>query len=107
MVWLSSFISGLWTEEMIRGLQQLGWKKVDVSFHSAMWPFFAHNNIHVMIPFNICRLRCFLLFDYNFGWHFLIQVKNEWIHNAGVGVIAHVADSLKQQESSQIVIASL
>ncbi|XP_024025639.1 uncharacterized protein LOC21389244 [Morus notabilis] len=67
-------------EEMIRGLQQLGWKKVDVSFHSAMWPFFAHNNIHV---------------------------KNEWIHNAGVGVVAHLADSLKQQESSQIVIASL
>lgn len=37
----------LLTEEMIRGLQQLGWKKVDVSFHSAFWPFFAHNNIHV------------------------------------------------------------
>ncbi|XAR66564.1 hypothetical protein NMG60_11012842 [Bertholletia excelsa] len=58
-------------EEMIRGLQQLGWKKVDVSFHSAFWPFFAHNNIHV---------------------------KNEWLHNAGAGVVAHVADSLKQQE---------
>jgi hypothetical protein len=39
---------GLLTEEMIRGLQQLGWKKVDVSFHSAFWPFFAHNNIHVL-----------------------------------------------------------
>lgn len=35
------------TEEMICGLQQLGWKKVDVSFHSAFWPFFAHNFIHV------------------------------------------------------------
>lgn len=34
-------------EEMIRGLQQLGWRKVDVSFHSALWPFLAHNNIHV------------------------------------------------------------
>ncbi|KAL5576547.1 hypothetical protein UlMin_018246 [Ulmus minor] len=67
-------------EEMIHGLQQLGWKKVDVSFHSAMLPFFAHNNIHV---------------------------KNEWLHNAGVGVVAHVADSLKQQESSQFVTASL
>lgn len=61
-------------EEMIRGLQQLGWKKVDVSFHSAIWPFFAHNNIHV---------------------------KNEWFHNAGTGVVAHVADSLKQQETLQ------
>lgn len=41
------------TEEMIRGLQQLGWKKVDVSFHSAFWPFFAHNNIHVLHPLNL------------------------------------------------------
>jgi hypothetical protein len=37
------------TEEMIQGLQQLGWRKVDVSFHSSFWPFFAHNNIHVSI----------------------------------------------------------
>uniref|UniRef100_A0A7N0RDE3 DUF676 domain-containing protein n=1 Tax=Kalanchoe fedtschenkoi TaxID=63787 RepID=A0A7N0RDE3_KALFE len=68
-------------EEMIRGLQQLGWRKVDVSFHSAPWPFLAHNNIHV---------------------------KNEWFHNAGAGVVAHVADSLKQQESSpSFITASL
>ncbi|KAK4770811.1 hypothetical protein SAY87_031343 [Trapa incisa] len=67
-------------EEMISGLQQLGWRKVDVSFHSALWPFLAHNNIHV---------------------------KNEWLHNAGVGVVAHVADSLKQQESSPCISASL
>ncbi|THG02652.1 hypothetical protein TEA_017916 [Camellia sinensis var. sinensis] len=61
-------------EEMIRGLQQLGWKKVDVSFHSAFLPFFAHNYIHV---------------------------KNEWLHNSGAGVIAHVADSVKQGEMQQ------
>ncbi|XP_042489080.1 putative lipase YDR444W [Macadamia integrifolia] len=67
-------------EEMICGLQRVGWKKVDVSFHSAFWPFFAHNNIHV---------------------------KNEWLHNAGAGVVAHVADSLKQQESSTFITASL
>ncbi|KAK2384303.1 Hydrolase protein family [Trifolium repens] len=67
-------------EEMIRGLQQLGWRKVDVSFHSSFWPFFAHNNIHV---------------------------KNELFHNAGVGVIAHVAESLRQQEASSILVASL
>ncbi|KAK8629955.1 hypothetical protein V6N13_078769 [Hibiscus sabdariffa] len=71
----------LMEEEMIQGLQKLGWKKVDVSFHSALWPFFAHNNIHV---------------------------KNEWFHNAGVGVIAHVADGLKQQElSTSHISASL
>ncbi|EMS52616.1 hypothetical protein TRIUR3_12538 [Triticum urartu] len=56
-------------EEMIRGLQRVGWKKVDVNFHASMWPYSAHNNMHV---------------------------KNEWLHNAGAGVIAHVADSLKQ-----------
>ncbi|CAJ2677392.1 unnamed protein product [Trifolium pratense] len=67
-------------EEMIQGLQQLGWRKVDVSFHSSFWPFFAHNNIHV---------------------------KNELFHNAGVGVIAHVAESLRQQEASSILVASL
>ncbi|WCJ27195.1 alpha/beta-Hydrolases superfamily protein [Euphorbia peplus] len=69
----------LMEEEMIHGLQQLGWKKVDVSFHSSFWPFFAHNNIHV---------------------------KNEWFHNAGAGVIAHVADSLKQQETSSAFISA-
>lgn len=69
----------LMEEEMIQGLQKLGWKKVDVSFHSSLWPFFAHNNIHV---------------------------KNEWFHNAGAGVICHVADTLKQQESSSSFISS-
>ncbi|XWS12524.1 hypothetical protein CRYUN_Cryun37aG0096700 [Craigia yunnanensis] len=69
----------LMEEEMIQGLQKLGWKKVDVSFHSAVWPFFAHNNIHV---------------------------KDEWLHNAGAGVVAHVADSLKQQESSSSYISA-
>jgi hypothetical protein len=34
-------------------------------------------------------------------------VKNEWLHNAGAGVVAHVADSLKQQESSSFISASL
>ncbi|KAJ1402157.1 hypothetical protein SESBI_28256 [Sesbania bispinosa] len=66
-------------EEMIRGLQQLGWTKVDVSFHSAFWPFFAHSNI---------------------------QVKNTWLFKAGEGVIAHVVDSLRQQETSSILATS-
>ncbi|GFP79705.1 hypothetical protein PHJA_000114000 [Phtheirospermum japonicum] len=56
-----------------------GWRKVDVSFHSSFWPFFAHNNIHV---------------------------KNEWFHNAGAGVVAHVADTIKQQDSSSSYIAA-
>ncbi|XP_023732313.1 uncharacterized protein LOC111880147 isoform X1 [Lactuca sativa] len=71
-------------EEMICGLQQLGWKKVDVSFHSSFWPFFAHNNIHV---------------------------KDEWFHKAGAGVVSHVADTINQQEkqhqSSSFISASL
>ncbi|CAJ2658858.1 uncharacterized protein LOC123898746 [Trifolium pratense] len=66
-------------EEMIQGLQRLGWIKVDVNFHSAVWPLFAHSNIHV---------------------------KKKWLHNAGVGVVAHVVDSLKQQETSSILPTS-
>ncbi|XP_004485889.2 uncharacterized protein [Cicer arietinum] len=66
-------------EEMIRGLQRLGWKKVDVNFHSAAWPLFAHSNIHV---------------------------KKKWLHNAGVGVVAHVVDNLKQEETSSILPTS-
>ncbi|KAJ0977351.1 hypothetical protein J5N97_012825 [Dioscorea zingiberensis] len=67
-------------EEMIHGLQSLGWKKIDVSFHSSFWPFFAHNHIHV---------------------------KREWLHNAGAGVIAHVANGLKEQESHVFIPANL
>ncbi|KAK4271692.1 hypothetical protein QN277_020344 [Acacia crassicarpa] len=60
-------------EEIIRGLQRLGWKKVDVNFRSSSWPFFAHYYIHV---------------------------KDEKLHSAGMGVIAHVADSIRQEETS-------
>ncbi|KAF0901488.1 hypothetical protein E2562_003481 [Oryza meyeriana var. granulata] len=67
-------------EEMIHGLQRVGWKKVDVNFHTALWPYSAHNNIHV---------------------------KNEWLHNAGASVIAHVAESIKQQESRKYFPANL
>ncbi|XP_054801042.1 uncharacterized protein LOC129305127 isoform X6 [Prosopis cineraria] len=62
-------------EEMIHGLQRLGWKKVDVNFHSSIWPFFAHYYIHV---------------------------KDERLHSAGMGVIAHVADSIMQEETSYL-----
>ncbi|KAF3341514.1 lipase [Carex littledalei] len=67
-------------EEMIRGLQRVSWKKVDVSFHATPWPFFAHNNIHV---------------------------KTEWLHNAGASIISHVADSIKQHEYRTCIIANL
>ncbi|XP_002974474.2 uncharacterized protein LOC9658416 [Selaginella moellendorffii] len=67
-------------EEMVRGLQQVSWQKVDVSFHSAIWPFFAHNNIHV---------------------------KQEWLHYEGAGVVSHVADTLKQQEHGAFLEANL
>lgn len=102
-----NYVFGLFTEEMIHGLQQLGWKKVDVSFHSAFWPFFAHNNIHVRISFNISFLGVFISCFNSTQIAVWIQVKNEWLHNAGVGVIAHVADSLKHQESSSYIAASL
>ena len=97
----------LLTDEMIRGLQLLGWKKVDVSFHTAFWPFFAHNNIHVLHPFNMSDDGGIINTEFLTRVVVWFQVKNEWLHNAGVGVIAHVADSLKQQEASSVLSASL
>lgn len=35
------------------------------------------------------------------------QVKNEWLHNSGAGVVAHVADSIKQVDSNPLLAASL
>lgn len=68
--WLKLFY--FHTEEMIRGLQQLGWKKVDVSFHSAFWPFFAHNNIHVLLALlhflHLCVIHDFIAFSFYYRW---------------------------------------
>lgn len=95
-----------WTEEVIQGLQQLGWRKVDVSFHSSFWPFFAHNNIHVMYSPVLLDVDGIIVRVFNVRTS-QFQVKSEWLHNAGIGVIAHVADSLRQQEASSILTASL
>ncbi|CAI5469456.1 unnamed protein product [Closterium sp. Yama58-4] len=62
----------LYHEYMIAGLQQVSWRKVDVNFEEAFWPFFAHNYIHV---------------------------KMEWLHFEGAGVIRHVADTILEQHS--------
>lgn len=67
-------------EEMIRGLQQIPWCKVDVSFHAALWPFLAHNHIHV---------------------------KSQWLYYEGTGVVSHVADSFKQEGDSVFMMANL
>ncbi|MCO5594338.1 hypothetical protein L7F22_048368 [Adiantum nelumboides] len=67
-------------EEMIRGLQQVSWCKVDVSFHDAWWPFLAHNHIHV---------------------------KSQWLYYEGAGVVSHLADSLSQQGNPVSLMASL
>ncbi len=39
---------------MIQGLQQASWQKVDLSFHSAIWPFFAHNPVGVSLS-SLCQ----------------------------------------------------
>lgn len=69
-------------EEMVRGLQQVSWRKVDVSFHAALWPFnlMAHNSGIVM---------------------------DKRFHFEGTGVVAHVADTLAQQEQNVFIAASL
>ncbi|KAL2621442.1 hypothetical protein R1flu_001647 [Riccia fluitans] len=63
-------------EEMIKGLQQVSWRKVDVSFHAALWPFLAHNYIHV---------------------------KQEWLHYEGAGVIRHVVDTLLSRDEKPLI----
>ncbi|GJP38891.1 hypothetical protein CLOM_g7024 [Closterium sp. NIES-68] len=62
----------LYQEYMIAGLQRVSWRKVDVNFEEAFWPFSAHNNI---------------------------LVKMEWLHFEGAGVVRHVSDTILEQHS--------
>lgn len=104
-------------EEMIKSLQRLSWRKVDVSFHSALWPFLAHNHIHVR---KVCALQSVVLvgairesrnwvFDqmcysavHILKWMTVLskQVKQEWLFYEGAGVVVHVADTIKEQDLS-------
>ncbi|CAM6028068.1 unnamed protein product [Sphagnum balticum] len=68
------------TEDMIQGLQQASWQKVDLSFHSAIWPFFAHNPV---------------------------GVHHEWLSDDAAGVIAHIIDMLKKNECETSVKTSI
>lgn len=93
---------------MIHGLQGLGWTKVDVSFHAAPWPFFAHNNIHVgRTPYPAMNANSSAVHVIEARDSPPMQVKSEWLYNEGAGVIAHVADSLKRQESRRLIPANL
>ncbi|XP_024365990.1 uncharacterized protein [Physcomitrium patens] len=68
-------------EEMIRGLQQMSWKKVDMNFHSATIPFLAHNHFHV---------------------------KYVWpVQFEGAGLIAHIKDSIKRLDLGHVVDMAL
>lgn len=53
-------------EEMVSGLCQVPWRRVDISFKSASSPFAAHNTI---------------------------QVKQEARHSEGAGIITHILDN--------------
>ncbi|CAK9221452.1 unnamed protein product [Sphagnum troendelagicum] len=68
------------TEAMIQGLQQASWQKVDLSFHSAIWPFFAHNPV---------------------------GVHHEWLSADAAGVIAHIIDMFKKNERQKSVKTSI
>jgi hypothetical protein len=67
-------------EDMIQGLQQASWQKVDLSFHSAIWPFFAHNPV---------------------------AVHHEWLSDDAAGVIAHIIDIFKKNECQTSVETSI
>lgn len=53
-------------EEMIRGLTQVPWERVDVSFHKSKQRYVAHNTI---------------------------QVKSYWMNSDGADVIKHLIDN--------------
>ncbi|KAM6552822.1 hypothetical protein CsatB_013584 [Cannabis sativa] len=55
-----------WEEEMIRGLTQVSWERVDVSFQKSRQRFIAHNTI---------------------------QVKRYWLNSDGVDVVRHIIDN--------------
>ncbi|KAL6588133.1 hypothetical protein OROMI_001111 [Orobanche minor] len=56
-------------EEMIRGLTQVSWERVDVSFHKSSQRYVAHNTI---------------------------QVKSYWLNSDGADVIQHMMDNFLQ-----------
>ncbi|GAQ86193.1 hypothetical protein KFL_002750100 [Klebsormidium nitens] len=64
-------------EEMVAGLQQVAWRRVDVSFTGALFPFMAHHSI---------------------------QVKHKVLHWEGAGVIAHLADTLRSLEEGHAAV---
>ncbi|KAK4415262.1 putative lipase ROG1 [Sesamum alatum] len=53
-------------EEMIRGLNQVSWERVDVSFHKSRQRYVAHNTI---------------------------QVKSYWLNSDGADVVQHMIDN--------------
>jgi hypothetical protein len=58
---------------MIRGLQRVGWNKVDMDFHSAIVPSLAHTTIFM------CVTSCSLHFpsaDNNLGKNHECEIEN-------------------------------
>ncbi|KAI8565797.1 hypothetical protein RHMOL_Rhmol03G0289500 [Rhododendron molle] len=55
-------------EEMIRGLTQVAWERVDVSFHESKQRYIAHNTI---------------------------QVKSYWLNSDGADVVLHMIDNFQ------------
>lgn len=62
-------------EEMIRGLTQVAWERVDVSFHESKQRYIAHNTIQVsfkvdrLLSSNSCGLNCILYALYHLWTH--------------------------------------
>lgn len=53
----------LCVEEMIRGLNQVSWERIDVSFHKSRQRYVAHNTIQVsfLLELNSIRRLVYLL----------------------------------------------
>ncbi|KAJ9550745.1 hypothetical protein OSB04_014790 [Centaurea solstitialis] len=69
-------------EEMIRGLTQVPWERVDVSFHKSTQRYVAHNTIQASSEATIAFIH---VLSFN--------VKSYWLNSDGADVVLHMIDN--------------
>lgn len=58
LLFLMSILFLVFEEEMIRGLTQVAWERVDVSFHESKQRYIAHNTIQVSFKVDCLITSC-------------------------------------------------
>ncbi|KAG8372418.1 hypothetical protein BUALT_Bualt12G0064100 [Buddleja alternifolia] len=101
-------------EEMIRGLNQVCWERVDVSFHKSRQRYVAHNTIQVSLPLSDSYISIIMILNAIFtfkrkmfgfvlfsssnlfllrGTNVILQVKSYWLNSDGADVVQHMIDN--------------